>query len=154
MSHRWRRSRSAPELLSLTSLPDFLGCGEAHLYRAQQLIQFQSFAIASGTFSYENRGMLSAEGEAALSAAIASADFDNTEPAPDDGLCKSADAHSVSVTLYVDGRSFTYSPACPTLGILELHEVTQTLIEDITGCTELGTELDLLESVEPGCRPY
>ncbi len=45
-------------------------------------------------------------------------------------------------------------PRMPNPGFLELHEVTQTLIEDITGCTELGTELDLLESVEPGCRPY
>lgn len=144
-----------PELLSFTSSPDSLGCGEAHLYRAGRSIQFQCFSITRGTFSWENRGTLSADGQAALDAAFASADFDNTEPAPDDGLCKgNPDAKSSSTTLWVGDQSFTYHSACPTLGVQDLHEVTQTLIEDISECTEPGAELDLLDSVEPGCRTH
>jgi hypothetical protein len=141
------------ELLSFTVLPDFLGCGEAHLYRAQRSIQFQCFRY-DGPFSWENRGTLSAEGEAELDAALAAADFDNTEPAPDDGLCGSPETESSTVTLWVGERSFSYHPACPTQGIAALHEVTQMLIQDISECTEPGTELDLLDSVEPGCRVY
>ena len=143
-----------PELLSFTATTDDLGCGEAHLYRAQRLIQFQCFSTRRNAFSYENRGTLSVEGEAALDAALASADLDNTEPAPDDGLCKSAEAKSSSTTLWVDDQSFTYYSACPTMGILELHEVAETLIADISDCNEPGTVLDLLESIEPGCRQY
>lgn len=143
------------ELLSFTTAPDFIGCGEAHLYRAQRSVQFQCFATKDGTFSWENRGTLSLEGAAALDAALAAADFDNTEPAPDDGLCKgNPDAESASMTLWVGGRSFTYTPACPTMGIAELHELAEALISDISDCEEPGTTLDLLDSVEPGCRVY
>jgi hypothetical protein len=139
------------ELLSFTTAPDFIGCGEAHLYRAQRLIQFQCFSTKKDTFSWENRGTLSVEGAAALDAALAVTDFDNTEPAPDDGLCKgNPDAESSTMTLWVGGESFTYHPACPTMGIAELNEVVETLVGDIGGCEEL----DLLESVEPGCRAY
>jgi hypothetical protein len=139
------------ELLSFTTAPDFIGCGEAHLYRAQRSVQFQCFATKDGTFSWENRGTLSVDGAAALDAALEVTDFDNTEPAPDDGLCKgNPDAESATTTLWVGDRSFTYHPACPTIGIAELHEVTQTLVGDISECTEL----DLLDSVEPGCRVY
>jgi hypothetical protein len=139
-----------PELLSFTTLPDFLGCGEAHLYRAERLIQFQCFR-ASGPFSWENRGTLSVEGEVVLDAALAAADFDNTEPAPDDGLCKgNPEANSTTMTLWVGDESFTYHPACPTMGIAELDKVTDTLIGDIGDCEEL----ELLDSVEPGCRAY
>jgi hypothetical protein len=139
------------ELLSFTAMTDFLGCGEAHLYRDGLSVQYQCFSTTKGTFSYENRGTLSVEGATALDAALASADFDNTEPAPDDGLCHgNPEAESSSTTLWVGDRSFTYDSACPTMGILELHEVTETLIGDISECTEL----DLLESVEPGCRLY
>jgi hypothetical protein len=139
------------ELLSFTAQTDFLGCGEAHLYRARRSIQLQCISTTRDAFSWENHGTLSPEGEAALDAALAAADFDNTEPAPDDGLCQgNPDADSVSMTLWVEGRSFTYSPACPTMGIAELHEVAETLVGDISDCIEL----DLLESVEPGCRPY
>jgi hypothetical protein len=142
------------ELLSFTTAPDFIGCGEAHLYRARRSVQFQCFAT-SGPFSWENRGTLSIEGEAALDAALAVTDFDNTEPAPDDGLCKgNPDAESSTMTLWVGDRSFTYHPACPTIGIAELNEVADTLISDISDCLEPGTTLDLLESVEPGCRVY
>jgi hypothetical protein len=138
------------ELLSFTTAPDFIGCGEAHLYRAQRSVQFQCFAT-SGPFSWENRGTLSIEGEAALDAALAAADFDNTEPAPDDGLCKgNPDANSSTMTLWVGEESFTYTPACPTVGIAELHEVAETLVGDIGDCEELV----LLDSVEPGCRAY
>jgi hypothetical protein len=144
-----------PELLSFTAQTDFLACGEAHLYRAQRLVQFQCFSTTLDAFSWENRGTLSDEGAAALDAALASADFDNTEPAPDDGLCKgNPDAHSASRTLWVGDRSFTYSPSCPTVGVAELDEVADTLIGDISECMEPGTELDLLDSVEPGCRAY
>jgi hypothetical protein len=137
------------ELLSFTTAPDFIGCGEAHLYRAQRSVQFQCFAT-SGPFSWENRGTLSIEGEAALDAALAVTDFDNTEPAPDDGLCGNPDTKSSTTTLWVGDRSFTYHPACPTMGIAELHEVAQTLLGDISECDEL----DLLDSVDPGCRAY
>jgi hypothetical protein len=140
-----------PELLSFTAQTDFLGCGEAHLYRAQRSVQFQCFSSTRDAFSWENRGTLSAEGEAALDAALAAADFDNTEPAPDDGLCKgNPDAESASMTLWVGDRSFTYTPACPTMGIAELHEIAETLTGDISECIEL----DLLNLVEPGCRAY
>jgi hypothetical protein len=139
------------ELLSFTAMTDFLGCGEAHLYRTQRSLQLQCFSTTRQAFSWENRGTLSIEGEAALDAALAAADFDNTEPAPDDGLCKgNPEAESASMTLWVGGRSFTYSPACPTMGIVELHEVAETLVGDIGSCEEL----DLLDSVEPGCRAY
>lgn len=144
-----------PELLSFTTLPDFIGCGEAHIYRAQQSVQYQCFAAKDGTFSWENRGTLSVEGEAALDAALAAADFNNTELAPDDGLCKgNPDAESSTMTLWVGEDSFTYTPACPTMGIAELHEVAELLVGDISECTEPGTTLDLLKSVEPGCRVY
>lgn len=144
-----------PQLLGFTAQTDFLGCGEAHLYRAQRLIQFQCFSTTQDTFSWENRGTLSVEGEAALDAALAAADFNNTEPAPDDGLCKgNPDAESASMTLWVGEDSFTYTPACPTMGIAELHEVAELLVGDISECTEPGTTLDLLESIEPGCRVY
>jgi hypothetical protein len=103
------------ELLSFTAQTDFLGCGEAHLYRARRSIQLQCISTTRDAFSWENHGTLSPEGEAAL-----------------------------------DGRSFTYSPACPTMGIAELHEVAETLVGDISDCIEL----DLLDGVEQGCRAY
>jgi hypothetical protein len=114
-----------------------------------ECVQFQCFD-PNGTFSYENRGTLSDEGEAALDAAIAVTDFDNTERAPDDGWCGNPDADRVSKTLWVEDRSFTYKASCPTMGIAELDNVTDTLIGDIGDCEELV----LLDSVEPGCRAY
>jgi hypothetical protein len=143
------------ELLGFTTPATGLnGCVEAHLYRAQRAVQFQCFD-PNGTFSWENRGTLSVEGEAALDAAIAVTDFDNTEPAPDYGSCKGdPDAISVSMTVWVGEASFTYHPACPTVGVAELNEVAETLIADISDCNEPGTTLDLLDSVEPGCRSY
>jgi hypothetical protein len=138
------------ELMSFTTPAIGLNeCVEAHLYRAQRVIQFQCFD-PNGTFSYENRGTLSDEGEAALDAAIAVTDFDNTERAPDDGWCGNPDADRVSKTLWVEDRSFTYKASCPTMGIAELDNVTDTLIGDIGDCEELV----LLDSVEPGCRAY
>jgi hypothetical protein len=140
-----------PKLLSYSVplLPDLPDCVEATLYRSQRSVQLHC-STRDGTFSYENRGTLSIEGESALDAAIAVTDFDNTEPAPDDGWCGNPDADAVSQTLWVDGRSFTYKASCPTMGIAELDKVTDVLIDDIGDCEEL----DLLNSVEPGCRAY
>jgi hypothetical protein len=139
-----------PKLLSY-SVPD-LGlpdCVEATLYRSQRSVQLHCFT-RDGTFSYENRGTLSIEGESALDAAIAVTDFDNTEPAPDDGWCGNPDSDSVSMTLWVGDRSFTYKAPCPTIGIAELDEVASTIVVDVGECEDL----DLLDSVEPGCRAY
>jgi hypothetical protein len=139
-----------PKLLSYSvpdvGLPD---CVDATLYRSQRSVQLHCFK-RDGTFSWENRGTLSLEGEAALDAAIAVTDFDNTEPAPDDGWCGNPDADAVSMTLWVGDRSFTYKASCPTMGIAELHEVASTIVVDIGECEQL----DLLDSVEPGCRYY
>jgi hypothetical protein len=138
------------ELVSFTTPALGLNeCVEAHLYRVQRVIQFQCFD-PNGTFSYENRGTLSVEGEAALDAAIAVTDFDNIEPAPNNGWCGNPGAEAVSQTLWVEGRSFTYEDSCPTMGIAELAKVIDTLIGDIGDCEELV----LLDSVEPGCRAY
>jgi hypothetical protein len=49
------------------------------------------------------------------------------------------------------GRSLiTYDPACPIKGIESLNALLWTLDGDISDCEGL----DLLESVEPGCRLY
>lgn len=137
------------ELLSFTTVLGVPGCELAFLYRTRRLVQYQCFA-ADGSFSWENRGTLSVEGEAALDAALAAADLTNTNPGDDDGLCGGPEADSATLTLWIDQESFTYSPVCPTQGIQALHDVALTLMKDIGDCMEL----DLLESVEPGCRGY
>src|SRR5690606_5231228 len=53
------------ELLSFSTALGLSGCGEAHLYRSRRALQLQCFAV-DGSFSWENHGTLSAEGEAML----------------------------------------------------------------------------------------
>jgi hypothetical protein len=137
------------ELLSFTTALGVPGCGEAHLYRARRLVQYQCFAT-DGSFSWENHGTLSADGEATLDAALAAVDLTNTNPGDDKGFCNGPESGSATLTLWIDQESFSYSPACPTEGIQALHDAAVMLVNDIGDCTEL----DLLESVEPGCRAY
>ncbi len=66
------------------------------------------------------------------------------------GLCQSHDEHALLWTLYVGERSVSYSPFCPTKGLEPLNELLWTLTGDLGDCQAL----DLLDSVEPGCRAY
>lgn len=112
-------------------------------------MQYQCFAT-DGSFSWENRGTLSPDGEAALEAAVAAVDLTNTSPGDDDGLCNGPESGSATMTLWVGEHSVSYSPVCPTEGIQVLHDLAKMLLGDIADCIEL----DLLESVEPECRAY
>ena len=66
------------------------------------------------------------------------------------GLCVSHEANKGEWVVSVGGRSVEYSPLCPTKGLEPLNELLWTLYNDISDCEQL----DLLESVEPGCRAY
>lgn len=138
------------ELMSFTTAFGFPNCSLAHMYRDHERVQFQCFAT-DGTFSYENRGTLSDQGQADLDAALAAADLSNTTPV-DMPSCHEPEANAATVTLWVDGQSISYMGLCPPQGVLELHDATNVLTEDMFDCMEY--ELDMLESVEPGCRPY
>ncbi len=135
-------------LLSFTTALGVPGCAEAHLFRDRELVQYQCFAV-DGSFAWENRGTLSDQGFATLEAALAAADPSDTAPsgAPS---CDEPESESASITLWVGPRSVSYPPGCPTEGIAALHEVAMTLLGDIGDCDEL----DMLESVDDGCRPY
>jgi len=54
------------------------------------------------------------------------------------------------MTVWVDDRSVSYPPDCPTPGVQTLHDALMPLLGDIGDCDEL----DLLESVEDGYRAY
>ena len=136
-------------LLSFTASINLLACGEGHLYRARDQVQLQCFG-SDGSFAYENRGTMTTDGQAALMQALANVDLEDSTVVDEMGWCNSADAAAATITLWIGDTSISYSPGCPTQGILELDEVSSTLLDDISDCTEL----DLLASVEPGCRPY
>lgn len=141
-----------PELMSFNIVfGSFIGCSQVNLYRASRALQYQCFT-SDGGFSWENRGTLSADGLVLLDAELAAADFSNTAPGEDKhGLCKGGSESNASTTiLWVGDESFSYESACPTAGIQGLHDVLQIIVDDIGDCMEL----DLLESVEPGCRAY
>jgi hypothetical protein len=141
------------ELMRFSTALGVPGCERGHLYRARRSLQLQCLAV-DGSFSWENRGILSAEGEATLTAAIGAVDLQNTNPAEDyDHLCKGSESGAATVTLWMGDESFSYSPVCPTEGIAPLHEAVTTIFADIGNCGE-NAPLELLESVEPGCRPY
>lgn len=138
------------ELLGFTTAIGIPGCAQGHLYRAREQVQLQCFA-SDGSFSWENHGTLTAEGESALVDALASVDLEDTALVDEMGFCDGPESESASVTLWIeDDVSVSYSPSCPMQGILELHQVGNTVLTDISECIEL----DLLASVEPGCRPY
>ncbi len=137
------------ELMSFTTALGVPGCVEAHLYRAREAVQYQCFAT-DGTFSWENRGTLSEQGRAALETALAGADPTNTTPSDAEGFCDGPESESATVTLWVDSRSVSYPPGCPPEGIEALHEVAMSLLGDIGDCIEL----DVLDSVDDGCRAY
>lgn len=137
------------ELLSTESVAGLKDCQRAHLYRDGRSLQYQCFTL-DGAFSWENRGTLSPEGAEDLDAELADADLDNTAPGDFMGLCGSAESGAVTLTVWFPERSLSYSPLCPTQGVEALNELLWTLRGDISEC-EL---LDLLTSVEPGCRAY
>lgn len=130
-------------------VPPFVTCSRSHLYRDGRALQLQCFT-QEGAFSYENRGTLSPEGDEALDAELAAADLDNTEPGDFMGLCGNPDSLGANLTVWVGDHSITYDPFCPIKGIESLHALLWTLNGDIHDCEGL----DLLESVEPGCRLY
>jgi hypothetical protein len=133
--------------MSFTTALGVPGCAEAHLYRAREQVQFQCFA-SDGTFSWENRGVLSDAGAAEIEAALATVDLMNTTIS-DDGLCNASEQSAATVTLWIDARPVSYT-GCPSEGVRPYHDAAMLLVGDISDCTEL----DLLESVEPGCRAY
>jgi hypothetical protein len=137
-----------PELLQPPPTGGFESCRSSILYRDGRALQRQCFT-GTGAFSYENLGTLSSEGAAALDAELAAADLDDTEPVNYYGLCGNPDA-LLEWVVWVGERSVEYSPYCPTKGMKALTELLSTLWQDISDCEGL----DLLESVEPGCRPY
>ncbi len=137
------------ELLHWATVWGLPACSRGYLYREGRALQYQCFTL-EGAFSWENRGLLSPAGAEALDAELAAADIDNTEPGNYMGLCNSSDATAATFTLWVGDRSISYVPDCPTKGIESLNELMHTLLRDIGDCVEF----DLLESVEPGCRPY
>ncbi|HLT37857.1 MAG TPA: hypothetical protein VK034_16310 [Enhygromyxa sp.] len=137
------------ELLRTESVFGLEACRRAHLYRNGRSLQYQCFTL-DGSFSWENRGTLSPDGAAALDAELASADFDDTEPGDFMGLCQSAEADAATLTVWIGERSVSYSPLCPTKGLESLNELLWMLRGDISECEQL----ELLDSVEPGCRAY
>ena len=94
--------------------------------------------------------MLSVEGAQALDAELAAVDLEDTEPGDYMGLCGSSDASAATMTAQVQGQSVSYGPYCPTQGMESLNELLWTLLGDISDCVEL----DVLASVEDGCRAY
>ena len=137
------------ELLSYSTAIGVPGCVEGHLYRARDQVQFQCHA-SDGTFSWENRGALSPEGQATLDSALAGADLDNEVVVDEQGLCEGSEANAASMTLWIGDTSVSYSPGCPGEGVLALHDVGTELLGDISDCVDL----DVLSSVEPECRAY
>ena len=137
------------ELLHTESVWGLEGCERSVLYREGRSLQFQCFTLEE-TFSWENRGALSIEGMNALDTELAAADLSDTEPGDYMGLCGSSDANAASMTVQVQGQSVTYGPYCPTRGMESLNEILWTLLGDISDCTEL----DVLTSVDDGCRAY
>jgi hypothetical protein len=122
-------------------------CARSHLYREGRSVQQQCFD-ADDAFSWENRGTLTVEAAAALDAAIASADLDDTDPINYMGLCGAPDAYG-TVTLWAGERSVSFEPFCLTMGIVELYEQVTAINTELWNCAEPFT---MLESVEPGCR--
>lgn len=137
------------ELMGFTTALGVPGCAEAHLYRAREAVQYQCFS-SEGMFSWENHGTLSEQGRADLEAALAAADPTSTTPSDAEGLCDEPESESATMTLWVGSRSVSYPPGCPVEGVEALHELVMTLLGDIGDCIEL----DMLESVEDGCRAY
>jgi hypothetical protein len=135
-------------LLHTEGTGGFESCRSAILYRDGRALQYQCFT-STGAFSYENLGTLSPDGAAALDAELLAADLDDTEPGNFMGLCVSQEAEREWV-VWVGERSVKYSALCPTKGMEALNALMWTLYGDIDECEEL----DLVESVEPGCRPY
>src|SRR5690349_13315248 len=91
-------------------------CASSHLYREGRQVQLQCFN-ADDSFSFENRGTLTVEWAAALDAAIASADLDNTEPVNYMLGCGAPDSGG-TVTLWAGERSVSFAPDCLTTGIV------------------------------------
>ncbi len=139
------------ELLRSESVFGIEACNRSHLYRDGRRLQYQCFTLA-GEFSWENRGTLSPEGAAALDAELAAADLDDTEPGDYMGLCNGSESGAATWTLTVGERSVSYPPSCPTEGLEPLNELLWTLTDDLVDCWAHG--LDLLESIDPGCRYY
>lgn len=137
------------QLLRTTTAIGFPACSVGHLYRNREQVQYQCFD-KDGVLRYENRGTLSDQGQADLDAALAAADPTNTTPTNIDGFCTAPDSDISWITLWVGSHSVDYPVGCPPEGLLHLHETVLTLSDDIGDCIDL----DMLESVEPGCRPY
>lgn len=136
-------------LLSTESAWGLEGCERSVLYRDGRSLQLQCLTLDE-VFSWENRGVLSVDGLEALDAELAAADLEDTEPGDYMGLCGSPDASAAEITVWVEGQSVTYVPYCPIRGMESLNALLWTLRGDIGDCTQL----DLLASVEPGCRAY
>ena len=136
------------ELLGFTTIFGLPSCAEGHLYRHRDAVQLQCFA-SDGSFSWENHGSLHAQGQTQLEAALAEAAPDDTTPG--DGLgCKSSELGAATFTLWVGEQPVDYPAGCPHQGIEDLDAVVEILLDDIADCVEL----DMLESVEDGCRAY
>lgn len=139
------------ELMGFTTALGFPNCTVGHMYRDHELVQFQCFST-DGTYSHENRGTLSDQGQTDLEAALAAADLSNTTPTNIAGDCTGPESHAATITLWVGSRSISYPIGCVPEGVLALHDATEVLLGDMFDCE--GYEFDMLESVEPGCRPY
>lgn len=136
------------EVLSFITALGVPGCAEGHLYRLREDVQYQCFTT-EGVFSWENRGTLTMQGQMDLDAALDTADISDTTPG-DGWACNSSEIGSAITTLWVGSESVSYSAGCPFQGVKTLDELATTLLGDISDCIEL----DMLESVEDGCRPY
>ena len=137
------------ELMRVEGTWALAACARSHLYREGREVQYQCFDT-DGVFSWENRGMLTADAAMALDAELTAADLDDTDPVNYMGFCDAADAQG-SVTMWIGERSVNFAPFCLLEGIVGLYDEVSAVRTDVSDCQE---PFQRLESVAAGCRAY